>query len=225
MKQTGGGADRLPIFRVRLRELQGNRSNTEFAEFLGMSRQTIGFYLNGNRIPDALGLLQIAEKCRVSSDWLIGLSNIKGLDGDIKQVCGYTGLSQGAVECLHKFSALERYKELLLSVLNKLIGPPILNFVDYTIRAALASVQREKQKRTILTPGEVAPGSQKRDLMLMEEAVKEIGTASNTTEITAFEASQFYKIKAEAYISGVVDSIIEGYIDKTKVQYINIELK
>ena len=38
--------ERLPIFTERFRELQGDRSNTEFADFLGISRQTVGFYKN-----------------------------------------------------------------------------------------------------------------------------------------------------------------------------------
>ena len=67
--------ERLPIFTERFRELQGDRSNTEFAEFLEISRQTVGFYCNGDRIPDALTLKQIAEKCGVSADWLLGISN------------------------------------------------------------------------------------------------------------------------------------------------------
>ena len=49
---------RFPVFSERLRELQGDRSSVEFAAFLGMSRQTIGFYLNGDRIPDILALRQ-----------------------------------------------------------------------------------------------------------------------------------------------------------------------
>ena len=72
---------RFPDFRARLRELQGDRSNVEFAAFLGMSRQTIGFYLNGDRIPDILALRQIAERCNVSADWLLGLSDIKAFPG------------------------------------------------------------------------------------------------------------------------------------------------
>lgn len=72
---------RFPVFSERLRELQGDRSNVEFAAFLGMSRQTIGFYLNGDRIPDILALRQIAEHCSVSADWLLGLSDIKAFPG------------------------------------------------------------------------------------------------------------------------------------------------
>ena len=105
MKQSEHTNDRFPKFKERFRVLQGERSNTEFAEFLGMSRQTVGFYYNGNRIPDALGIRDIAEKCGVSADWLLGLSNIRSTDGEIKQVCKYTGLNQAALdnlmECLH----------------------------------------------------------------------------------------------------------------------------
>lgn len=67
--------ERLPIFTERFRELQGEQSNTEFAEFLGISRQTVGFYCNGDRVPDAVTLIKIAEKCGVSADWLLGMSN------------------------------------------------------------------------------------------------------------------------------------------------------
>lgn len=75
-------------------------SNTEFAEFLGISRQTVGFYCNGERIPDALGLKSIAEKCNVSADWLLGMSNTKSMETDLKAVCHCTGLSENAVEIL-----------------------------------------------------------------------------------------------------------------------------
>ena len=67
--------DRLPIFTESFRELQGERSNTEFAAFLGISRQTVGFYFNGDRVPDALTLVKISQRCGVSADWLLGLSN------------------------------------------------------------------------------------------------------------------------------------------------------
>lgn len=77
MKQSSKEKDRFPQFRERFRELQGDMSNTEFAEFLGMSRQTVGFYCNGDRIPDALAVADIAQKCNVSTDWLLGLSEFR----------------------------------------------------------------------------------------------------------------------------------------------------
>lgn len=73
--------NRFPIFSKRFLMLRSIRhqSQEEFAKFLGISRPTVGFYENGIRIPDALTLRQIAEKCNVSADWLIGLSNTSTL--------------------------------------------------------------------------------------------------------------------------------------------------
>ena len=64
---------RFPAFRDAFFELMGDMTIKEFAEKLGMSRATVGFYCNGDRIPDALGIKTIAEKCGVSADWLLGL--------------------------------------------------------------------------------------------------------------------------------------------------------
>ena len=75
--------NRLPIFRERLEELRklmGNPSNTEFAKTIGISRQTLGFYLNGDRIPDCETLVQICYKCNTSANWLLGLSEDRNLN-------------------------------------------------------------------------------------------------------------------------------------------------
>lgn len=95
MAQSSEKRDRLPIFRQRLNELMGEMSTTEFAEKVGLSRQTMGFYLNGDRIPDAETLVRICEKCNISSDWLLGLSG----DPD-RQPCAVDklGLSSNAVQ-------------------------------------------------------------------------------------------------------------------------------
>ena len=89
---------RFPAFTERFTQLRGDMTQAEFAEFLGMSRPTIGFYESGTRIPDALGVRTIAEKCHVSADWLLGLSDVKSPDGDLQQVCRYTGLSEQAAK-------------------------------------------------------------------------------------------------------------------------------
>lgn len=75
---TGAGRKyELPIFRERLDELRGEMSYADFAEFLGMSRATIGFYLAGKRIPNASDLKKIAQKCHVTSDYLVGLDSAR----------------------------------------------------------------------------------------------------------------------------------------------------
>lgn len=64
---------RFPYFQERLLELKGRMTLEQFAKKLGMSRATVGFYLAGQRIPDALGVVNIAEKMCVSADWLLGV--------------------------------------------------------------------------------------------------------------------------------------------------------
>ncbi len=93
--------NRLPVLRERLNELLGGMSSTEFAKKIGLSRQTVGFYLNGDRIPDSETLLQICEKCGVSADWLLGLTPEDTPDQTTRSVCEYTGLSAHAVDILH----------------------------------------------------------------------------------------------------------------------------
>lgn len=97
---------RFPVFTERFRELRGERDNTDFAKFLGISRQTVGFYCNGDRIPDALGLKQIADKCGVSADWLLGLTDVRTPDMDVRATADYTRLSTGAIERLHQLGSI-----------------------------------------------------------------------------------------------------------------------
>lgn len=96
MKQN----NRMPKFRENLNKLMGELSVTEFAQKIGLSRQTVGFYLNGDRIPDCETLVQICSKCDVSANWLLGLSNVKNPDSSIAAITRSTGLSEQSVERL-----------------------------------------------------------------------------------------------------------------------------
>lgn len=102
MKQSHVKPGRFPAFKDRLNILMGEMNTTEFAKHIGLSRQTTGFYLNGDRIPDAETLYQICQHCNVSADWLLGLAPEKAKTSDISElaICKKTGLSSDAVENL-----------------------------------------------------------------------------------------------------------------------------
>lgn len=93
---------RLPAFRDRLNTLRGDLSYEEFATRLELSRATIGFYLAGQRVPDAVVLKNIATTFNVSVDWLLGLSDISTSNPDARTACAYTGLSEKSVALLHQ---------------------------------------------------------------------------------------------------------------------------
>ncbi len=122
MQQKEG---RLPIMKTRLRELQGNTSATDFAKKIGLSRQTVGFYLNGDRIPDSETLIQICQSCHVSADWLLGLSLERTVDSSLQGACTYTGLSA---------DALTKVKNLPLGslrILNAILSDPAFSEILY----------------------------------------------------------------------------------------------
>ena len=81
---------RKPVFRDNLRELMGDLSVTDFAQKIGLSRQTVGFYLNGDRIPDCETLVQICSKCDVSADYLLGLTDIKTPNANVREIAEET---------------------------------------------------------------------------------------------------------------------------------------
>ena len=124
MKQTDEKKNRLPIFRKRLWELIGDeQSQTEFAKYIGLSRQTLGFYLNGDRIPDAEGILKICKACNVSSDWLLGIADPDNSSSDekIRMVSQYTGLSNEAVE---RLESIKSYRFSPSNILSEIVCNP-----------------------------------------------------------------------------------------------------
>ncbi|MBR3242486.1 MAG: helix-turn-helix transcriptional regulator [Parasporobacterium sp.] len=93
----------------RLRELQGNRSAEEFGNAIGVSRQTMNYWINGQRTPSADNIKTICEKGsmdgeKISADWLLGYDVPKNPDPDIQMIYKYTGLSEKSIDMLHLLS-------------------------------------------------------------------------------------------------------------------------
>ncbi|TYQ14766.1 UNVERIFIED_CONTAM: DNA-binding XRE family transcriptional regulator [Acetivibrio alkalicellulosi] len=63
----------------QLRE-EKNLKQSELAEAIGISRISISNYENGERVPDAKVIFKLSKFLDVSSDYILGLSNIKKHD-------------------------------------------------------------------------------------------------------------------------------------------------
>lgn len=210
--------ERLPIFTERFRELKGERNDTEFAEFLGISRQTVGFFGNGNRLPDAVTLVKISQKCGVSADWLLGLSETKALEGELKQVCNYTGLNNKSVQCLHWLACLDEYPKPCLTLVNNILKSPILNFRELSYSAALLEIQAERSAPQLpRSPEEIQTFHQEKHEALLKNACKKMGEADWEVKITAHEASRRDKERAVRLISDAVEKTISQYTEIVKV--------
>ncbi len=57
----------------RIRTLQNDLSNFEFGRVLGMTPQTVDFYMRGERKPSVGFIFNVCSHFHVSADWLLGL--------------------------------------------------------------------------------------------------------------------------------------------------------
>lgn len=73
------------------------------AKRMGVSPSLLSDVCNDKRDLRADSLKKLCDNFNVSSDWLLGLSNISKIDATAQSIGAYTGLSEYAIEKLHSF--------------------------------------------------------------------------------------------------------------------------
>jgi transcriptional regulator with XRE-family HTH domain len=139
-------------FAQRLKALRENPyiSQQKLADEIGVTKSTIGLYENGDNVPDAKTLYKIAKFFNVSGDYLLGLTDVKTNNYEVKKICNYVGLSDITVEHLHDL--LERYREtkiepLAIALIDTIIrNLDISDIEDNLRRAATAAATSELYK-------------------------------------------------------------------------------
>lgn len=177
MEQNNEKKGRFPIFRERLNELLGDMSITEFAEKVGISRQTMGFYLNGDRIPDSFTLVQICKACGVSSDWLTGLTGdpapkTSAVDElclspkairNIKSVCNPKHSHHAAIKSLNELLESYNFYRILIAISeyeNQIEHEISINLTDYSeilkfLENPSSGLEYPEPKTEMLIEGEI----------------------------------------------------------------------
>lgn len=84
-------------------------SQAKLGKELGLSAATIGYYENGDRLPDIEIAARIATYFHVSVDYLLGLSECKSSEPDMKTACKLTGLSERAIKTIKILNQKIRY--------------------------------------------------------------------------------------------------------------------
>lgn len=97
------------VLAERMTELRKKHNFTQedIAKYLDCNRATVANYENGKRQPDYNTLIKLAQKYGVSTDYLLGLTDVTTADRDLKFICDYTGLSEKSVQILHFFKDSE----------------------------------------------------------------------------------------------------------------------
>ena len=87
------------IFAERLKLLRSEKglSQEALAKDLGISKGSLGFYETCKNIPSIEFLYYVSKYFNVSLDYLLGRSEVRTTEIDLKAVCDYTGLTDKAV--------------------------------------------------------------------------------------------------------------------------------
>lgn len=107
----------------RLKEVRGDMSQSECASRLNISRAALSYYENGGRAIDTTVLCEFCKLFNVSSDYILGISENKTTNKDIKTACAVTGLSEEAIQ-----SVININEKMSLEDLNYILKSPY--FVD-----------------------------------------------------------------------------------------------
>jgi transcriptional regulator with XRE-family HTH domain len=109
-KNTADGYD--GPFATRLRELMEapDISQAKVAEHVGVTRQAISSYSLGTSVPDIDKLVRIAEFFNVSTEYLLGRTEIKKVDATKQAAAEYLDLSEEAIDAIHllRFGHMEQ---------------------------------------------------------------------------------------------------------------------
>ena len=116
MLQSQPKEERIIGLRDRLRKAVAERSNAEVADHAGISRQALGNYINGGRLPDAENIIKLCKGLEVSADWLLGLSPTRSPKIDIQSTVATTGLTEEAVNNLAQIWHISMNDNILVAL-------------------------------------------------------------------------------------------------------------
>jgi transcriptional regulator with XRE-family HTH domain len=85
---------------------------------LNCNRQKIADLERGKVSPSANDLVLIAEKFNTSTDYLLGLSDVKTNDKDLQFVCDYSGLDDLAIKVLREKLSNRQRKVVSLFIIE-----------------------------------------------------------------------------------------------------------
>lgn len=108
---------------VELREAKGE-TQQELADAIGITRQSLSRYEIAARTINVDVLGALAQHFNVTTDYLLGLSDVKSTEQDMKIACELTGLSEEAIYSLYEITKGEDrtlYSSNILSFLNYII--------------------------------------------------------------------------------------------------------
>lgn len=89
--------------RLGLLRTEAGLSQQQLSDKTGIVRETIAKYETAKRIPSYNDLTTLAKHFDTTTDYLLGLSEVKTLDTNLRGICEYTGLSEKSIKAIQKY--------------------------------------------------------------------------------------------------------------------------
>lgn len=181
-------------FPSALRELMRERNTTqqELADVLGKTRQSISYYCDGSSSPDWETIAAIAKFYSVSSDWLLGLTDVRSSNSDIHDVCEFTGLGENAVINLNA-----HYSSMAIAFISELIEQTEitnLSLLYENLKHSRKKLDIADRIYRMIDKSSTSPTDLK--------AIKDYNEAKNMVD--------FHRWKVERSIMSIVEKMMEG---------------
>lgn len=117
------------------------------AKELGITRQSLAQYRDGNNIPDINVLQRMTEYFKVSADYLITDTEIRTPDVDFIAACEYTGLSEDAMDFITSINfRIDNAGEVTAhQIVSEIITSDLFYMAVRDIMNAIELCQKEQQ--------------------------------------------------------------------------------
>lgn len=112
--------------RLKKLRIEHNLTQAELADNLGIAKTTLASYEQGKNEPNIRTIIQISMFFKVSTDYLLGISETRSTNPEIALMSNYLGLTERSIIELHSARVYANNKNRLkqkLDTLNMLLEP------------------------------------------------------------------------------------------------------
>jgi len=163
-----------------------------------VAKSTISGWINGTE-PKAISIINVAKALGVSSDYLLGLTNVESPEANIQAMHNYTGLDENAIKELNELKNAKHYD------IRAWIG--IINFLfdNGSFYQFIENLQNYKQQERSVWMAE-----RYNDSVEDDEPKKKRGIRLGTTrEITKEDVNDIHLFKANRIAVKIAEDYIE----------------
>lgn len=199
------------VFPVRLKELMEQVPKTSqkmLADVLGVTRQAVANYQCGQSSPSWDAIAKIAKHFNVSSDYLLGLSDVRTPETELRTVCEYTGLSENAISSLIHINSLDEKRKaedriFIANIISQMLS-------DGAFYVLVMQIQALHEAYKVFQSEEfIAPDEEKRELAAAE-ANRIMGFPVNI--ITGKERLELLKNNISRNSVHIAEKIVESML-------------